>query len=82
MLFYKDKRIAELERDNWNLRSTIERLGIQINEIYGWLDEKEEMIDDLESYIEELKQPQKDYSNALKRIQSILRKRKQASLHD
>lgn len=79
MLFYKDKRIAELERDNWNLRSTIERLGIQINEIYGWLDEKEEMIDDLESYIEELKQPQKDYSAALKRIQSILRKRKKAS---
>lgn len=73
MLFYKDKRIAELERDNWNLRSTIERLGIEINEIYGWLDEKEEKIDDLKSYIEELKQPHQDYSIALKRIQNILK---------
>lgn len=73
MLFYKDKRIAELERDNWNLQSTIERLGIQINELYGWLDEKEEMIADLESSIKELKQPQKDYGMALKRIQNILK---------
>lgn len=73
MLFYKDKRIAELSSEVERLNKLSLQIQDRHSEALEMVEEKDELIADLESYIEDLKQSQIDYSVTIRRIKNILK---------